>query len=71
MAVARSRSGRIEGPWIHEDQLLMDRNAGHSSLFTGLDGRTYLATHYPDTPHGSERPLFLPIEETADGLRIK
>ncbi|WP_026565312.1 glycoside hydrolase family 43 protein [Bacillus sp. UNC41MFS5] len=71
VAVARSKSGSIEGPWHHEQELLMDRNAGHSSLFTGLDGQTYLSTHYPDTPHGSERPLFITIEELADGLRIK
>jgi arabinan endo-1,5-alpha-L-arabinosidase len=70
VAVARSKSGKIEGPWHHEDELLMDRNAGHSSLFTGLNGKTYLATHYPDTPHGSERPLFKPVEELADGLRV-
>lgn len=71
VAVARSKSGRMEGPWYHEDELLMDRNAGHSSLFTGLDGQTYISTHYPDTPHGSERPLFITVEELADRLRIK
>lgn len=26
------------------------------------------STHFPDTPHGQERPLFLALEETENGL---
>lgn len=70
VAIARSRSGSIEGPWEHDDSLLMDRNAGHSSLFTGLDGQLYISTHYPDTPHGNERPLFLKVTQLEDGIKI-
>jgi arabinan endo-1,5-alpha-L-arabinosidase len=71
VAVARSTSGRMEGPWTHDEQLLMDRNAGHSSLFRDFGGKLMICTHYPDTPHGQERPLFLPVEETANGLALK
>lgn len=71
VAIARSRSGKIEGPWEHDPDLLMDRNAGHSSLFHTLDGQLHLATHYPDTPHGHERPLFLRVTEKNDGLGIE
>ncbi|WP_249316471.1 hypothetical protein [Bacillus sp. FJAT-50079] len=70
VAISRSKSGSIQGPWIHEDSLLMDRNAGHSSLFKGLDGQLFISTHYPDTPHGNERPLFLKVSELEDGLKI-
>ncbi|OCA86116.1 glycoside hydrolase [Bacillus sp. FJAT-27225] len=63
VAVARSTSGRVEGPWIHDEELLLDRNAGHSSLFRDLEGQLYICTHYPDTPHGNERPLFLKAKE--------
>lgn len=68
VAIARSANGRMEGPWTHDKQLLMDRNAGHSSLFRDLEGKLRICTHYPDTPHGQERPLFIPIEETDTGL---
>ncbi|WP_078435052.1 glycoside hydrolase family 43 protein [Metabacillus halosaccharovorans] len=71
VAVARSTSGKIEGPWTHDKGLLMDRNAGHSSLFRDFQGQLYICTHYPDTPHGSERPLFVKVEEVEDGLVIE
>lgn len=71
VAVARSASGRIEGPWTHDKELLMDRNAGHSSLFRDFAEQLRICTHYPDTPHGSERPLFLPLEEKDHGLTLR
>lgn len=70
VAIARSATGRIEGPWTHDDRLFMDRNAGHSSLFRDFEGRLWISTHYPDTPHGHERPLFLQVEELDNGLAL-
>jgi arabinan endo-1,5-alpha-L-arabinosidase len=70
VAVARSTYGNIEGPWIHDEELLMDLNAGHSSLFRDFNGKLSICTHYPDTPHGHECPLFLPVEEGMRGLKI-
>ncbi|REK56085.1 MAG: glycoside hydrolase [Thermobacillus sp.] len=71
VAIARSASGRIEGPWTHDDRLLLDRNAGHSSLFRDFQGQLWISTHHPDTPHGQERPLFLPVEEIGNGLKLR
>ena len=71
VAIARSTSGEMEGPWTHDEELLMDRNAGHPSLFRSFDGQLYICIHSPDTPHGNERPLLLPVEELDDGLAIK
>lgn len=70
VAVTRSVSGSMEGPWTHDERLLMDRNAGHSSLFRDFNGQLMICTHYPDTPHGQERPLFLPLVETDTGLSL-
>jgi len=70
VAVARSQSGNVEGPWIYDNTLLLDRNAGHASLFKGLDNQLYISTHYPDTPHGKERPLFLKVKELENGIMI-
>lgn len=70
VAVARSSDGRVEGEWAHDSQLLLDRNAGHSSLFRDVHGQLYICTHFPDTPHGSERPLFIKVAEKLNGITI-
>ncbi|XZF75309.1 glycoside hydrolase family 43 protein [Bacillus sp. AL-1R] len=70
VAIARSKNGKIIGEWEHDTKLLLDRNAGHSSLFRDLQGQLYICTHYPDTPHGDERPLFIKMVETEDGIMI-
>ncbi|MFT4414388.1 glycoside hydrolase family 43 protein [Fredinandcohnia humi] len=71
VAIARSTSGSMEGPWEHDNDLLMDRNAGHSSLFRDFSNHLNICTHYPDTPHGYERPLFVKVTETENGLKIE
>lgn len=48
----------------------MDRNAGHSSLFCDFNNQLWICTHYPDTPHGNERALFVQVEELENGLKI-
>jgi len=70
VAIARSTSGKMTGPWTHDEKLFLDMNAGHSSLFRSLEGQLHLCTHYPDTPHGGERPLFIKIEEIENGIKI-
>jgi arabinan endo-1,5-alpha-L-arabinosidase len=70
VAIARSKSGKMQGPWIHEEPLFLNSNAGHPSLFKDFNNHIYLCTHYPDTPHGSERPLFLKMIENDDGVEI-
>ncbi|MED1305219.1 family 43 glycosylhydrolase [Bacillus thuringiensis] len=70
VAIARSKNGEMKGPWTHDRKLLMDYNAGHSSLFNDFSDKTYICTHYPDTPHGQERPCFLPIEERDNTLHL-
>jgi arabinan endo-1,5-alpha-L-arabinosidase len=70
VAIARSTSGKMSGPWTHDENLFLDRNAGHSSLFRDLKGHLHICTHYPDTPHGDERPLFIKVEEIENGLKV-
>lgn len=68
VAVARSESGRIEGPWMNDDKLLLDCNAGHPSLFKDFNGNLRLCVHKPDTPHGDERAVFYTVKEENDTL---
>jgi arabinan endo-1,5-alpha-L-arabinosidase len=65
LGVARSESGEITGPWVHEKQPLYRQDGGHGMIFRTFDDRLMLTIHTPNkTPN--ERPIFLPIEE-ADG----
>ncbi len=47
-ALARSRSGEVEGPW---EQLgpLVERDSGHGMLFHAFDGRLMMIVHRPFT----------------------
>ncbi len=71
VAMAYSKTGNITGPWENDDKLLLDCNCGHPSIFRDLDNNLILCVHGPDTPHGSERPVFIEIEEKNDNLVLK
>lgn len=61
-AVARSESGDITGPWVHEEDLLMEKDGGHGMIFRDLSGDLRLVLHSPNkTP--LERPKFFYIKE--------
>ncbi len=64
---AISGSGTIAGPWRQRDRPLYEADGGHGMLFTAPDGALYLAIHTPnETP--DERPVFVAIDQTEDGL---
>ena len=65
-----SRSGKMEGPWEHIPELLLDHNAGHSALFYDLEGNLKLISHCNDTKHGQESPIILDVREKQDGIQI-
>jgi len=68
--VARSETGHVAGPWRQLAEPLWAKDGGHGMIFRALDGRLLLTLHTPNkTPH--ERPIFVEIKETADGLRLK
>ncbi len=68
--VARSKSGRITGPWEQEPKLLFDKDGGHGMIFKTFDGKLMYTVHAPNGG-GQERPRFLPIREVDDGLVIE
>jgi arabinan endo-1,5-alpha-L-arabinosidase len=68
LGVARSDSGSVTGPWVHEAQPLYQNDGGHGMIFRDLHGGLMLTIHTPNkTPN--ERPIFIPIEER-DGKLI-
>ena len=77
VGIARSESGALEGPWVHDDKPLYsigltgDYDGGHPMTFTSLDGQLYLAIHSPnwETEGRQEKPVFIPLRE-ANGTLV-
>jgi beta-xylosidase len=46
--IARSKSGKLEGPWEQLDPLVR-RDSGHGMLFRAFDGRLMMVLHRPFT----------------------
>ena len=73
VAVARSESGEIEGPWVAESDLLFSQemgdgaDGGHGSLFTDEDGQLWLVVHSPNSG-APARPTFIPLIEKDNKL---
>ncbi len=71
VGIARSVSGKVEGPWTHDKELLYSKwmtakyDGGHGMLFTAPDGQLYLSIHSPNAAQGTrkEKPVFIPVRE--------
>lgn len=72
VGIAESTTGKVDGPWVHQDKMLfcraMNRNSydgGHGMIFTSKEGEQYLAIHSPNSAvYGrDETPVFIPIRE--------
>jgi beta-xylosidase len=66
VAMARSRGGKLDGPWEHEAKPFYEEDGGHPMIFHTFDGRLMLSLHRPN--HRPERPVFLPVREENDTL---
>jgi hypothetical protein len=65
---ARSSSGRLAGPWVHEAQPLWSDDGGHPMLFRTFDDRLVMAIHQPN--RRVERARFFEMDDSGDLLRI-
>ena len=48
LAVARSKSGELTGPWEHPEKPLYEENGGHGMLFHTFEGKFCLILHQPN-----------------------
>jgi beta-xylosidase len=69
LAVARSESGTLRGPWNHDPKPLYTNDGGHGMLFRTFDGTLMLLLHQPNRAPG-ERPRLFVMEERGGRLRI-
>lgn len=70
VGAAVSESGRITGPYRHEQTTLVPGNAGHGMAFTARNGEKYYALHYPNDRY-KEAPVFYPLLEEDGQLIIE
>ncbi|WP_042456055.1 glycoside hydrolase family 43 protein [Neobacillus dielmonensis] len=70
VGISKSRSGQLNGPWLHEPNPLIDEDGGHAMLFKTFAGELKLAIHSPNRSP-NERPIFLTIVEKNNQLLVK
>lgn len=68
MGVSRSVSGRLSGPWVHEDRDLCELDGGHGMIFKDFDGNTYISFHTFED--GIKRPHIFRIFDEGTTLRM-
>ncbi|MCL2018775.1 MAG: glycoside hydrolase family 43 protein [Oscillospiraceae bacterium] len=66
---AVSDNDEIDGKW-EQGGVLFDENGGHGMVFTDFNGRLILTLHTPNNSP-DERAVFLEIEETERGLKVR
>ncbi|WP_341347442.1 glycoside hydrolase family 43 protein [Paenibacillus sp. FSL H3-0469] len=70
LGIARSGSGEITGPWIHQEEPLYTKDGGHAMVFRTFSHQLMLAIHTPNqTPE--ERPVFVELEEENGVMRVR
>jgi len=65
--IARSPSGKLEGPWDHEDAPIFTADGGHPMLVRSDNSEWLMALHAPNGG-GLERAHLIPVTITERGL---
>lgn len=66
--MARSRSGKLEGPWEQLNPLVVG-DSGHGMLFKTFEGEWKLILHHPFSTPESRAKIY-EVEETEDSFRV-
>lgn len=70
LGVARSKSGRIDGPWTQNAEPLFAKDGGHAMLFETFEGQLTISMHVPNrTP--DERAAFFNVKEENGNLFLE
>ena len=62
IGIARSKSGKITGPWNQDKEPLYAKDGGHCMTFRDFNGALWVSFHHPDG-YPNERPKFIPFLE--------
>jgi len=69
VAISRSSSGKIAGPWTCDPEPIFDQDGGHPMVFRDFNGSLKIAFHQPNG--GFCHPVILDLEDTGKTLVIK
>lgn len=69
VAIARSESGKIAGPWTLDPEPIFEQDGGHPMVFRDFEGTLRLAFHQPNG--GFSHPVILAVEDNGNTLTIK
>lgn len=70
IGVAESMTGKVSGPWKHQEEPLFAKDGGHGMIFKTFDGRLCITFHQPNWPGGKERAHIFEVEDKGDTLRL-
>ncbi|GAA3401600.1 glycoside hydrolase family 43 protein [Paenibacillus hodogayensis] len=62
LGIARSASGSLRGPWLHDEQPLFGQDGGHGMLFRDTQGEWMLTYHKPNRSP-EERAVFYSLAD--------
>jgi GH43 family beta-xylosidase len=70
--VVYSESGKLSGPWIHQEKPLNPDNAGHGMLFRTFEGKLLMSLHYQDLEkeRSPRKPMFYEIDDSGNEIKI-
>ncbi len=70
VGVAKSKSGKLAGPWEQQAEPIYAKDGGHPMLFRRFDGQLILMLHSPNHAP-NERAKIFEVEDLGDTLRVK
>jgi len=65
-----SASGKLQGPWKHDPEMLYSGNGGHGMLFKTFDGSKLLMVIHEPNNGPPAHPKLLEIEDTGETLKV-
>lgn len=66
---AVSTTGRLKGPWKHNEILLFEKDGGHGMMFETFEREKMFVLHQPNIT-SCERPYFFPVKLVGNEYRI-
>lgn len=69
VGIARSKTGKVAGPWEQVDEPLVAADGGHGMIFKTFDGKLMMTLHQPNS--GDIRAQLYELDDLGHILRIK
>jgi hypothetical protein len=70
--VAYSESGRLDGPWVHQEELITPPNFGHGMMFRTFEGKLLMAAHSHRSENGRyiRIPHLFEVDDSGDRIVV-